>query len=387
MTLFSYALKSLGRNRMRTVLTAASVTLPLAAVCLMSSMVKALGDDSGEKSGLFRLMTRHKVSLATPLPAAWEAKVKNLPGIVSETSFFLFGGIYKDARPQNNFIRFGVEPEAFLKVYEDFQIVSGSTADWLADRTGCLVGRNLAERMGWKVGDRVTIKGTVFPVNLDLTIRGIYYLPGGTSGALYFDRRYVDEAVPWAKGFIFWIVYRVADAKAVETVPRLVDALFENSEAPTLTETEHQFRLQFVSMLGNVKALVASIVGVLGFAVVLISANTMAMAARERTVEVAVLRTLGFGKRAIFGVLLGESALVTAIGGLVGLALFVWAHDPVRRLIISTPGGIMAGSMRVRPELLVQGFALALAVGLGSGFVPAWGAAKRPIVDGLRRVA
>ncbi len=312
---------------------------------------------------MFRLVTRHKVSV---------------------TDFSWFGGLYRDKSAKNIFARFAVEPETFLKVFDDAQIVAGSKEDWLADRTGALVGRNIAEKFGWKLGDKIPLVGDIFPINVELTIRGIYYLPNGTSATCFFSRRYLEEAVPFFKGNAgtFWI--KAKDAEAAERIPRTVDAMFENSPSPTKTETEKQFQNFFVQMMGNVKLLLGAIATVIVAVIVLIAANTMAMTARERVTEIAVLRTLGFQRRTILSLILGESLVIALFGGFLGVGLFVLLEPGMKRNLSLGPMASLAASLQIYPSILALGFGIAVGVGVLAGIFPAIRSAQRSIVEGLR---
>ena len=379
--------KNAFRKKTRTLLTIGSIVLPLLVICLMGTFLKALEvPDPKTTHGSFRLVVRHRVSLTSGLPAAYEEKVRKLPGVEAVSNFNYFGGRYRDGGARNVFIRFAVDPETFLKVFDDAEIVEGSTRDWLQDRTGCLVGANLAAKYGWKLGDRVVLVGDIFPMTLELTIRAIYYLENGTSATLFFDRRIIDERFASFKGSVFTIWIKAKDAAASERLGPMIDALFENSPYPTKTETENAFRNGMVSMLGNVKLLMTSIGAIIVAVILLIAGNTMAMTARERITEIAVFRTLGFQKSTILALVLGESVLIAIAGGVFGILLFVAAEPSLKRQLMLTPMSSIAATIRVYPEVLTLAFALAVGIGVLAGLVPALRSASRSIVDGLRQV-
>ena len=385
MKLVPLILKNVFRKKTRTLLTVASIVLPLLVICLMGTFLRALDrPDPARTRGMFRLVTRHKVSLTNFLPLTYEEKIRQIPGVSAVTDFTWFGGIYRDKSAKNIFARFAVEPETFLKVFDDAQIVAGSKEDWLADRTGALVGRNIAEKFGWKLGDKIPLVGDIFPINVELTIRGIYYLPNGTSATCFFSRRYLEEAVPFFKGNAgtFWI--KAKDAEAAERIPRTVDAMFENSPSPTKTETEKQFQNFFVQMMGNVKLLLGAIATVIVAVIVLIAANTMAMTARERVTEIAVLRTLGFQRRTILSLILGESLVIALFGGFLGVGLFVLLEPGMKRNLSLGPMASLAASLQIYPSILALGFGIAVGVGVLAGIFPAIRSAQRSIVEGLR---
>jgi putative ABC transport system permease protein len=377
--------KNVFRKKTRTLLTVGSIVLPLLVICLMGTFLRALDrPDRGATRGMFRLVTRHLVSLTNFLPLSDEEKIRQVPGVAAVTDFTWFGGKYIDASAKNIFARFAVDPETFLQVFDDAQILQGTKEDWLADRTGALVGRNIAEKFGWKIGDKITLVGDIFPTNLELTIRAIYFLPDGTSATCFFSRKYLEEAVPFLKGNAgtFWI--KAKDAQAAESVPKTVDAMFANSSFPTKTETEKQFQTFFVQMMGNVRLLLGAIATVIVAVIVLIAANTMAMTARERVTEIAVLRTLGFQKRTILGLILGESLVIALFGGCLGIGLFALIEPGMKRNLSLGPMATLAASLEIYPSILALGFAIAVAVGLVAGIIPAIRSSQRSIVEGLR---
>ena len=380
-------LKNAFRKKTRTLLTIGSIVLPLLVICLMGTFLKALeAPDPRTAHGSFRLVVRHRVSMTSILPTAYEEKVRQLPGVEAVSDFNFFGGRYRDASARNVFMRVAVDPETFLKVFDDAEIVEGSAREWREDRTGCVVGTNLAARYGWKPGDRVVLVGDTFPMTLELTIRAIYHLENGTSATLFFDRGIIDERFPSFKGSVFTIWIKAKDAAASERLGPVIDAMFDNSPYPTKTETENAFRNGMVSMLGNVKLLLTSIGAIIVAVILLIAGNTMAMAARERITEIAVFRTLGFQKSTILALVLGESVLIALAGGAFGILLFVAAEPSLKRQLMLTPMSSIAATIRVYPEVLTLAFALAVGIGVLAGLVPAVRSASRSIVDGLRQV-
>ncbi|HMM34109.1 MAG TPA: ABC transporter permease [Thermoanaerobaculia bacterium] len=384
MKFLPYVFKSLFRKKTRSILTILSIVLPFFVICVLGTLLATLDADPSGGKGMFRLVVRHKVSLTNFIPEASRGRIAQLPGVEEVTILNWFGGTYKDNRPENMFARFGCEPEKLVKIFDEVRIVEGTAAEWASDRSGALVGERLMKRYGWKIGDKFVLKGDIFPTNLELTVRAVFR--GSDETGVYFDRKAIEEAVPWAKGQVgtFWI--KAASADAVQSLPRQIDALFENSSFPTKTETEKEFQNGFVSMLGNVKAVVTGISTAIALVILLISANTMAMAARERVTEIAVLRTLGFGKPLILTLILGESLLLSATGAFVGLGLFRLSFPALKEGLLSSPMAGFAAGMQLFPEVLATGIAVTLLVGLGAGIVPAIRSARRSIPDGLRQV-
>ncbi|HQR46022.1 MAG TPA: ABC transporter permease, partial [Thermoanaerobaculia bacterium] len=226
------------------------------------------------------------------------------------------------------------------------------------------------------------------PVTRELPIPAVFDLPEtGTARAIFFNRKYLEEALPATAGQTGTVYVKAADAAAAGRLPKEIDALFENSSAPTKTETEKAFQMSFVEQLGNVKLLIGAIGFSIGLVILLISANTMSLAARERVTEIAVLRTLGYTRETVFGLVLAESLALSLTGGLIGLVLFALFEPGLKRGLANSPAGAFAASFTVFPEVLALGFVIAVGVGVLSGVVPALQSARRSIVDGLRRVA
>jgi putative ABC transport system permease protein len=383
MKFFPYVFKSLFRKKTRSLLTLGSILLPLFVICVMGTLLRTLDrQPSGE--GMYRLVVRHKVSLTNWIPEAYRARIQQLGGIEEMSVWCWFGGKYVDYSAKNQFARFGVEPEKLLRVFDEARVVEGSAADWFSDRAGAMVGEQLMKKYGWKLGQKVVLTGDIYPMTLELTIRAVY--AADNASALFFNWAYVEEALPQVKGRIGTFYIRAKDADAVARLPKEIDELFENTDAPTKSETEKEFQNGFVSMLGNVQLMLTGICSAIVFVILLIAANTMAMAARERVNEIAVLRTLGYPKGTILGMILGESLLLALLGGLFGLGLFVLGFPGFKTALMNTPMAGFAAGMRLFPSVLAAGFGVAVFVGLVAGIVPAVRSAQRSIVDGLRQV-
>ncbi len=383
MKFFPYVFKSLFRKKTRSLLTLGSILLPLFVICVMGTLLRTL-ERQPTGQGMFRLVTRHKVSLSNWIPEAYRARIQQLGGIEDMSIWCWFGGKYVDYSAKNMFARFGVEPEKLLKVFDEARVVQGSAADWIQDRSGAMVGDALMKKYGWTLGQKVVLAGDIYPVNLELTIRAVY--TADNASALFFNWAYVEEALPRVKGRIGTFYIRAKDAEAVARLPKQIDEMFDNTDAPTKTETEKDFQNGFVSMLGNVQLMLTGISTAIVFVILLIAANTMSMAARERLNEIAVLRTLGYPKGTILGMILGESLLLALLGGFLGLGLFALGFPGFKAALMNSPMAGMAAGMRIFPSVLAAGFGVAVFVGLVAGIVPAVGAARRSITDGLRQV-
>ena len=385
MKFLPYVFKSLFRKKTRSLLTLGSIVLPLFVICIIGTLLRTLDGDPSGGRGMFRLIVRHKVSLTNWVLEAYMPKIAQLPGVTDIVRMNWFGGSYVDQKPVNQFARFSTsDPATLLKVFDEASIVQGTAKDWIDDRSGLLAGELLMKKYGWKLGQKVTLKGDIYPVNLELTIRATYKGPDETG--VYFHHQAIEEAIPRAKGFVGWYWIKADSLAAVERLPKQIDALFENSSVPTRTETEKEMQNGFVSMLGNVKLMVTLISTVIVCVILLIAGNTMAMAARERVTEIAVLRTLGYQKGTILALMLGESLLLALAGGTIGALVFVGLFPGFRRSLLYSPMGGFAAGMKLFPEIVALAFAISVLVGLLAGLVPAIRSARRPITDGLRQV-
>ena len=385
MKFFPFVFKNLFRKKTRSLLTVGSIVLPLLVICIMGTLLRTLESDPTGGKGMFRLIVRHKVSLTNWVLESYMPKIAQLPGVTDVVRMNWFGGAYIDQKPENMFARFSTsDAQTFLKVFDEAAVVQGSAKDWIDDRTGLLAGELLMKKYGWKLGQKVTLKGDIYPVNLELTVRASYKGPDET--AVYFHHQYVEEALPRVTGFVGWFWIKAGSLAAVERLPKEIDTMFDNSSVPTRTETEKEMQNGFVSMLGNVKFMITGISTVIVFVILLIAGNTMAMTARERVTEIAVLRTLGYPKGTILALMLGESVLLALVGGTLGALLFVGLFPGFRQSLLYSPMGGFAAGMRLFPEIVALAFGISILVGILAGLVPAVRSAQRSITDGLRQV-
>jgi putative ABC transport system permease protein len=382
MTLTRFVSKSAFRNKRRSILTVLSISFSLLLLTLMMTIWHAFYIDKGDAESALRLVTRHRVSLTESMPAFYREKIRAIPGVVAVAPVNWFGGIYKDAKPENFFAQFGTDPEEILKIFTDFKIPADQVQAWQRDRAGVIVDAQLAKKYGWNLGDRITLKGTIYPVDLELTIRGMYTAPQATN-SVYFNEKYVEEAVSFAKGTAGTFDILADSPDDVPKIATAVDDTFRNSPAPTKTESEKAFELGFINSLGNVKAFILSICFAVVFATLLVSATTMAMSIRERTREVAVLKTLGFTRQSILRLYIGEGVLVALTGGALGCLLAVLLVSGLAH----APGvGLYFGGVTVTPATLGLAIFVAAMVGLLSAIIPAYHSAKLDIVEGLRYI-
>jgi putative ABC transport system permease protein len=382
MTLTTFVRKSAFRNKRRSVLTVLSLTFSLLLLTLMMTVWHTFYIDKGTSESAQRLITRHRVSLTQAMPVFYRERIRTIPGVVAVVPNNWFGGIYKDQKPENFFAQFGTDPQELMKIFTDFQLPADQLQAWQRDQAGAIVDDQLAKKYGWKIGDRITIQGTIYPMNLELTIRGIFTAPQPTI-SVYFNQKYVEEAIPFAKGKAGTFNILTDSPENVPKVASAVDDMFRNSPEPTKTESEKAFQLSFINSIGNVKAFILSICFAVVFATLLVSATTMAMSIRERTREVAVLKTLGFTRQSILRLYIGESMLVALTGGALGCLLALILVSIMSR----APGmALFLTGMKLTPATLLLAIVVAAMVGFLSAIIPAYNSAKLAIVDGLRYI-
>jgi len=382
MTLGSFVVRNTFRNKLRSLLTLLSISFSLLLLTLMICIWRAFYVDQVAPEASRRLIIRDRVSLAFFLPAYYREKIRAVPGITAVVPMTWFEGRYIDNRPEHFFARLATDPDEYLKVASDKITPPDQVKAWQQDRAGALVDTTLAEKYHWKIGDRIHIQGTIFPVDLDLTIRAIYHRDP-PQNALYFHTKYVEEAVPWFKGQAGWYSAQVDSAEHVASASQQIDDMFRNSPLPTKSESEKAFQLGFVASLGNVKAFILGICGAVTFAIMLVSANTMAMSVRSRYREVAVLKTLGFTRQRVLSIFVSEAVALAGAGGVLGVLVAI----PV--IAIMTHGFIGLGiplDMKVRWQTAALSLSMALVLGIVSGFLPAYKTSRMNIVDGLRHI-
>lgn len=381
MTLSRFVSKNAFRNKRRSFLTVASIGVSLLLLTFMITLWQGFYLDKGSADSTRRLVTRHRVSLTFNLPGFYREKIRALPGVVAIVPNTWFGGLYKDDKPENFFAQFGTDPDELAKVYPEMEMPPDQLAAWQRDRAGVIVSDELAQQHGWKLGDRIVLLGTIYPVNLELTIRGIYHWPT-TNKTVYFNAKYLEEAVAFFKGQAGTFSIMAASPGDVAKIAAAVDDMFRNSPQPTKTESEKAFGLTFVNMLGNVKAFILSICLAVVFTTLLVSANTMAMSIRERTREVAVLKTLGFERGTILRLFVGEAMALSIAGGLFGCG-FAWLLLSIMK---HSPMGFFLAQMQVSATTLLVAVVAAALVGFLSSLVPSYHASRVEIVEGLRHI-
>ena len=381
MTFAQFVTKNAFRNRRRSILTGLSITFSLLLLSIMMAVWRGFYIDQGAPDSALRIMTRHRVSLAFFLPAYYRQKIRAVPGVVHVVPMTWFGGKYKDDRPENFFAQFATDPDEYMAVAADKIVPADQIKAWQQDRTGCMVDQALAAKHHWKIGDRVTLLGSIFPTNLDLTLRAVYTIDP-PNNSLYFHTKYLEESVNWFKDSAGFYFLRVDSPSNVASVSHEIDDMFHNSPEPTKSEGEKAFQLDFIASLGNVKAFILGICGAVVFTILIVSGNTMAMSIRERTREVAVLRTLGFTRALILGLYLAESVTLATIGGAAGVLFAAILLFFMRK----SPLPLVPAAMRVTPSIILAALVVAALVGILSAVVPAFNASRTRIVDGLRHI-
>lgn len=381
MTLTRFVTKNAFRNKRRSTLTVLSIAFSLLLLTLMMTIWRGFYLDKGSAESEQRLVVRHRVSLTFNLPGYYREKIRAIPGVVAVVPVSWFGGVYKDQKPENFFARFSTDPDEFFKVYRDITMPEDQIKAWQRDRQGVIVDDYLANKYGWKIGDRITLRGDIYPVNPELNIRGIFH-SNPDNKSVYFNAKYVEESVDFFKGRAGTFSILAASPSDVSTIASTVDDMFRNSPQPTKTESEKAFGLEFVAMMGNVKAFILSICSAVVFATLLVSANTMAMSIRERTREVAVLKTLGFTKRGVLGLFVSEAVALSLGGGVIGASLgwlMVYGLTHSKQFISFFP-------LTVTPSIWIVALVTSGVVGLLSAALPSYHASQVNIVDGLRHI-
>jgi putative ABC transport system permease protein len=377
------------RNRRRSALTVASVAVSLCLLGVLLALYRSLfyGGDTTPGQAM-RLVVHHKIALTQELPVAYEEKIKQIPAVHAVTRLRWFGGTYKDARDtRNQFAQFAIEPQTLFAVYPEFRIAESEKQAFLSQKTACVASRALANKFGWKPGDRITLVGNMLPVTLELTLAGIFDDPGGNP-VLYFNWVYLRDSLPAGddhRDMIQQFYVEARNKEAVSDLVRQIDDPFADSPYPTKSEPEQAFMLSFVSFLGNLKLFLAAICGAVTFTVLLVSANMLSMSVRERTREVGILKTLGFSSGEILGMVVGEASLIALAGGLLGCVLAGGLCASIAAAMRNAPGfaSVIKG-LSLSPLIAALTLSIALLIGLASSVVPGVSAARTSILDALR---
>jgi len=384
-------LKHLRKNWIRTLSTVLAMAVCIFLFCVLQTVIAAVnfGLTSGNTN---RLVTRDAVSIANLIPLSYKQKIAAIPGVKDVVIVNWFGGVYRDQK--NFFANLAVEPEAFLRIHPEIVVPPEQKEKWLSDVRGCIIGRKLAERFNWKVGDAFQLESFIpyYRVGkpFDFVVDGIYdtdeaRYPGTNLDSMYFNYKYVYEATGQRIG-IGTLTELIDDPKQAGAITKRIDEAFENSDHPTKTETEQAFRAGFVALAGNLAFLLNGIGLAVAFTILLVTANTMSIAVRERRQEIAVLKTLGFSSGLVMALIITEALLLGLMGGLIGVGLSrlgLW-------MMVRAPfiGDVLRGfpGLGISPQIVSFGLGIALLLGLLAGFFPALMAYRSRITDALRQV-
>ena len=375
--------RNLWRRKVRTTFTLLSIFIAFLLFGLLMT-IRTTFSMGVDLAGLDRLMVIHKISIIMPLPSSYQQQLKSVPGVQTVTHNTWFGGVYQD--PANFFSSIAIEPEPYMGMYPEVHLPPEQMKAWLADRQGAVVGVDLAKRFGWKIGDRIPPKSFYRLKNggdtWEFNLVGLYDgEPGLDKTSFFFRYDYLDEARNPASGggTVGWYVIKIKDASQSKQLATTFDAMFANSQAETKTTTEKGFIDGFAKQVGDIGSIMVAILVAVMFTILLVVGNTMAQAVRERTNELAVLKTLGFSNTKILALVLAESMSIAVVGGGLGLAA-AWAivsrGDPTN--------GLLSPFVLPRADVLL-GIALIAATGVASGLLPATGAMRIKITDALRK--
>lgn len=378
MNLGAFILKNALRNTRRALLCVLSVAACLFLFVSLLVCLRELTVPPEDIGASLRIAVRNKVSLTVQLPARQGPIIARVPGVVAVTPFSWFGGQFgtEEGTP---FAQFAVDPATFAVMFPDMRLPADQLANWITTRTGCIVGRDLAEKKNFKIGSRITLRGSVWPCDLELIVSGIYdYEIDSTS--LFFDHKYLDEATGNAGTVGAWWVL----AENAEAVPRIIDrinAAFANTSAEVRAETENAFRMSFVSMLGDIATLIGAICTVVVFTLGIVTASTMSMAVRERFPELAILKAMGFRTRELWAFILAESFLLAALGAVLGIgfAIAFYRSPPVVSAM-----SIYFPVFEISPRIMARAAIVAAGLGIVASLAPAIQVARLTVVDGLR---
>lgn len=385
MNLIKYIWRNASRNKVRSLLTALSIGFSLALMTVLYgylAMQNMWGEESKKHN---RVVVLNLQGFSGKVPIAYVDRVRQTEGVASATPFSWFGGIYKDDRAP--FAQFGTDATQVFDVLSEYEIDPAQLEAWKKNRQGCVVDERYAQDREWKLGEKIPIKGSIYPLDLDLVMVGTFRAPQRTD-SLYFHWAYLDEGLKLKHadqyaGNAGMIFARAKSAGVIPSICESVDDRFASSDNPTRTQTEAAFAQMFTDMLGNIQVYIRNISLAVMFSLTLVSGNAMAMAMRERTTEVAVLKAIGFSRLRVLFMILGETSLIALVGGILGIAVGAGALQLIHRLI---PQFFQLGFLEMAGPWLLGILGVALGIGLISGIVPAVRAAQMSVVNGLRRV-
>ena len=375
---------NLGRKPVRTVLTLMSLLVAFVLFTYLRAIAVAFTSGGFGEAGIDRLVVSPKYSIIDPLPVNHQRSIATVPGVEAVTHADWFGGIYQE--PRNFFPKFPVDPEGYFSIYSERVIAPEQLAAFRDTRTGAVVSAGLAERFGWKIGDRIPIEGDIYPKRdgsrlWEFDLVGIYrgQPDDPDPGVFLFQYDYFDEARQFGHGGVGWFIVRVGDPEKAAEIASAIDAMFENSINATRTATEDDSQREFAKQFGNIGLITTGILGAVFFTILLLTANTMAQALRDRIPELAVLKTFGFTDGTVGSLVLAEAILLCVAGGALGIGLAAGVQG-----FLSVYLEPVIGPIAVDWPIIAQGLALAVLLGAIVGLVPAFSAWRLTIVDALR---
>jgi putative ABC transport system permease protein len=375
---------NLRRKKMRTLLTFLSILVAFLLFGYLSA-IKTAFNAGVDVAGADRLIVRHKVSIIQSLPVSYKARIMNIPGVSRAAHSSWFGGVYQD--PMNFFPQMVVEPEDYLAMYPEFLLPEEQKLAWLATRTGAVVGRKIAEKYKWKIGDRVPLEASVWTKKdgsrtWEFDVVGIYDAVGKNTDTTQFLFRYdyFDESRAFAKGEVGWYIVRVDDPDHAVEAAKAIDDEFSNSPFETKAETEGAFVQAFAKQIGDIGSIMIAILSAVFFTILLVAGNTMSQSVRERTEELGLLKALGYTNEQVLLMVLAESSLLSALGGFIGLGL------AVTLISMGDPTGGALPFFHFPSRDLAAGVGLVIALGLAAGFFPALKAMRLNVSEAMRRM-
>lgn len=387
MRITALAYRNILRNRFRTIWTILGVAVALVAFVMLQTVISSWTAAS-QYASQDRIASRHKISFIMTLPRRYVQEIEAMPEIKDVALASWFGA--KDANHPNEFFAtIAVEPEPFLRVYDEIVTSDAERQAWLENRRGALVGDVLAKKLGWKVGDRIVLQGTIYPGDWEFQISGIYTASRKSvdRSTLWFHYDYMNESVaPRMKDQVGWIVARIDDASRSAEISKAVDAHFEERDMQTLTMSEHALQASFLGMFSTILKAVNIVSAVILLIMMLILGNTIAMGVRERTSEYGVLRAIGFRPGHLVFFVLTEAAVTGLIGGVAGLLLSYPVVERGMGRFLEENMGAYFPFFRIEPQTAVAALVLAALLGFAAAAIPAYRASKLNVIDSLRRV-
>ncbi len=386
MTSWGLIVKNLFRKKLRTFLTLFAIMVAFLIFGVLSAAQKALAEPDSP-SAANRLVTTNFINFTQPLPISYVERVKALPNVKTVSHMSWFGGYFQE--PKNFTVAFAVDPETFLAIYPELIFGEGERDAFIKDRTGIMVGKKLADQYGWKVGDRIPLKSNIFRQKSggdawDFVVTGIFTNAEDDAGDQYvfFHYNYFNESRSFGHDFIGQLVVEPVDVKEIDALAQAIDNLFRNSPAETETRTEAAFAATFGAQFGDVGFMVTAVVGAAFLTILLIVGNTMMLTVRERTGEIAVLKTIGFTAKRIFAMVLTESFILAIAGGVLGVGL---AYVLLLVLPSQIPEMQLMPPIYITSSIVLSALGLAVLLGLITGLLPAWRAMRTDIITAFGR--